>query len=239
MTSTAIPSVAAVIVAAGRGVRANTGTSPKQYVVLAGKPVLSHTLTPFLLHPALTQVLVVRHADDAFLYQAAVATLPASGKLLPSVIGGATRQASVLNGLQSLVPHAPSLVLIHDAARPFVTVAMLDTVLAALKTSAAAILASPVTDTIKRADHQQRCIATLPRANLWRAETPQAFRFSEILAAHQRAAVEGQLGFTDDASVAEWAGIPTALVDSGGGNSKITQPDDVGIAAFRISQRTL
>ena len=212
------PVTAAVIVAAGRGVRARSAAGPKQYAVVGGRPVVAHTIAAFLAHPSIDCVQVVIHADDTDHYVTAVAGLEPSLKLLGPVHGGATRQASVLAGLEALVAVAPGLVLIHDAARPFVDAATIARVVAALGTDAAAIAASPIADTLKRGDGEKFVAATVSRDDLWRAQTPQGFRFAAILDAHRRAAEDAIATLTDDAAVAEWAGIPVRLIEGAAAN---------------------
>jgi 2-C-methyl-D-erythritol 4-phosphate cytidylyltransferase/2-C-methyl-D-erythritol 2,4-cyclodiphosphate synthase len=155
------------------------------------------------------------------------------------VMGGDTRQRSVLNGLGALAAQAPDRVLIHDGVRPFVSAALVDRVLAALEEGAAgAIAALPVADTLKRAAPDQRIAATLERAGLWRAQTPQGFVFAQILAAHQAAAAAGRHDLTDDAAVAEWAGLPVALVEGSETNRKLTTAEDLAMAAKEAAQET-
>ena len=133
------------------------------------------------------------------------------------------------NGLEALKAHAPDRVLIHDAVRPFVTADIIDRVLAALAHAPGAIAALPLADTLKRAGHDQRVAATIDRAQVWRAQTPQGFRFADILAAHAAAAKAG-IDMTDDAAVAEWAGLPVALVMGAETNRKLTTAEDLAMA---------
>ena len=219
---------AALIAAAGRGTRASD-TLPKQYVTLGGVPVLTRTIEAFLSHPRIDLLQVVIGSGDESYYSRAVAGLEDS-RLLPPVLGGATRQVSVANGLRALELHAPDRVLIHDAARPFVSHAVLDRVLGALQSSAGAIAALPQADTLKVAGPDGQIASTLDRAGLWGAQTPQGFRFADILAAHLRAAAAGREGFTDDAAVAEWAGVPVALVMGDPANAKLTTAEDLAMA---------
>ncbi len=221
---------AALIVAAGRGSRARAAhvtsghdTLPKQYEPIGGVPILSRTLAPFLTHPAITRVQVVIHADDGELYNAAIG----SDVLAPPVTGGATRQASVRAGLDALAPFAPDRVLIHDAARPFVTAAIIEGVLAALDTHVGAIAAEPLADTLKRAGQDGTIHETIARSGLWGAQTPQGFHFAAIHDAHRNAAAQGLTDFTDDASIAEWAGLAVALVLGSSDNTKITTSADL------------
>jgi 2-C-methyl-D-erythritol 4-phosphate cytidylyltransferase/2-C-methyl-D-erythritol 2,4-cyclodiphosphate synthase len=222
---------AALIVAAGRGKRAG-GPLPKQYVALGGVPVLARALGAFLAHPDIALVAAVIGEGDEALYGTAVAGLE-RGKLLSPIGGGPTRQASVGNGLRALCAHLPDRVLIHDAARPFVTRDVIDRVLGALAHGPGAIAALPVSDTLKQAGPGARIAATVDRAGLWRAQTPQGFRFADILEAHARAQAAGREDLTDDAAVAEWAGLPVALVLGSSANVKLTTPED-----FAMAERT-
>ena len=228
--------VAALIVAAGRGSRATHGSGgiAKQYALLGGKTVLAHTLDAFLAHGAIDLVQVVIHPDDRQAYAAAVHN--GHPKLLPPVIGGATRQLSVYLGLQSLSARAPDLVLIHDAARPFVDADTITRVVEALAKSPGVIAALPLTDTLKKATHDGLIATTIDRAQLWRAQTPQGFIFAAIVAAHERAAAHGLSAFTDDAAIAEWAGLSVALVLGSEANTKITTAEDLQMAGLRMSQ---
>ena len=232
-----MPSVAALIVAGGRGTRAATGGVPKQYVEIGGRTLLAHTLDAVLSHERVEAGQVVIHPDDHPLYARAVAETRMAGKLVPPVTGGDDRQASVRNGLAGLAATAPTIVLIHDAARPFVTHTMLDSLFLTLRTGASAILASRATDTIKRSDPRRSLVVeTIPRETIWRAETPQAFRYDDIMRAHRKAELaRPPHPFTDDASIAEWAGLPVTLVDSGGANTKITTAEDLAMAELRLA----
>jgi 2-C-methyl-D-erythritol 4-phosphate cytidylyltransferase/2-C-methyl-D-erythritol 2,4-cyclodiphosphate synthase len=223
---------AALIVAAGQGTRAGI-TVPKQYATIGGETVLARALDAFLGHPAVDLAMVVIAEADRALYDRAIAS--GKRKLLPPVLGGDTRQRSVLHGLRALKPHMPRQVLIHDAARPFVTADIIDRVLDGLERVPAAIAALPLADTVKRAGPDRRIAATVDRAGLWRAQTPQGFRFKEILAAHEAAAAAGRDDLTDDAAVAEWAGIPVELVEGGEANVKLTTAADLALAAARVA----
>jgi 2-C-methyl-D-erythritol 4-phosphate cytidylyltransferase/2-C-methyl-D-erythritol 2,4-cyclodiphosphate synthase len=217
----------ALVVAAGRGTRFG-GEVPKQYAELAGRPLLSHSLARLARHPAVAAVGTVIDPDHRALYEAAGAGLD----LLPAVAGGASRQDSVRLGLESLAPLAPARVLIHDGARPFVSDDVIDRVLAALDDAPGAIAALPLADTLKRANDgaiPETVAATVPRDGLWRAQTPQGFRFADILAAHRQAA--SQTDLTDDAAVAERAGLAVRLVAGSPANVKVTTPADLERAA--------
>lgn len=211
---------AALIVAAGRGSRAG-GPLPKQYAPLGGKPLLSHTIRAFASHPDVSHIQVVIHADDAGLYEEATS---GAAKLLPPVPGGASRQASVLAGLEALGEAVPDLgrVLIHDGARPFVSSSLISRVIDALGAVPGALPALSVTDTLRRGMNGLSG-ETVPRDGLFRAQTPQGFRFADILAAHRAAA--GQ-DFTDDVAVAVEAGLETRLVEGSEDNFKVTHAED-------------
>ena len=222
MNGPVAPTVA-LVVAAGRGSRFGAGV-PKQYAVLGGRPLLGHSLEAFARHPRIDRVKAVIHPDDRALYERAAAGLD----LLEPAAGGATRQDSVRRGLESLEALAPEAVLIHDGARPFVEAAVIDRVLDALASAPGAIAALPVTDTLKHAQND-RIAETIERAGLWRAQTPQGFRFADILAAHRAAEAAGA-EVTDDAAVAERAGLPVALVEGAAENIKVTTQDDLARA---------
>jgi 2-C-methyl-D-erythritol 4-phosphate cytidylyltransferase / 2-C-methyl-D-erythritol 2,4-cyclodiphosphate synthase len=212
---------AVIIVAAGSGER--IGGTPKQYRDLGGRPVLAHSVALFLSIEAVSSVLVVINEAHRALYAAA---LSPHARLLPPVVGGATRQQSVLAGLKALETLAPDRVLIHDAARPFTTPALVEKIIAATGRNSGAVPALPVTDTIKQAPDGQYIDQTLNRAELFAVQTPQGFDFAALLAAHNQAAIVGPGGFTDDSAIAEWAGMPVVLVPGEPGNIKLTHPGD-------------
>ena len=214
--------VAAVIVAAGRGYRAG-GDLPKQYRALAGEPVIRPTLAAFLGHPQITAVQPVIHPDDQAIFQAATAGLE---RLLPAVPGGATRQASVRAGLEALRAAEPDLVLIHDAARPFLSSDLISRAIAAATEHGAAVPAIPVTDTVKVVDARNMVSETLDRSRLRTVQTPQAFAYEVIVALHDRAAAAGRHDFTDDAALAEWAGRAVNVFGGEAGNVKLTTSED-------------
>ena len=233
---TAVPPrrIAALIVAAGRGVRAGGGL-PKQYRMIGDRAVLARSAALFLGHPRVEHVAVVIHPDDEALYREAVEGLDG---LLPPVMGGATRQASVLAGLEALAAHAPDAVLIHDAVRPFATDDLLTRVIDALAMDRAVLAASPVADTLKRGDTDGFVAGTVSRDQLFAAETPQGFDLDVILDAHRRAAAAG-IEVTDDAALAEWAGIPVRLVAGARSNIKLTSQEDIAMADRRLQAEAL
>ena len=230
--------LAALIVAAGRGTRASrSGNRPKQYVALAGVPVLRRTLDGLLTHPGIDLVQVVIHADDRPQYEGAVAGL--AKPPLPPVTGGETRQASVLAGLETLAEHAVDAVLVHDAARPFVDRALVERVVRALGPAHGAIPALRLTDTLKLSTPDDVIDGTLARERLWRAQTPQGFPFAAILAAHRAAAAAGRGDFTDDAAVAEWQGLRVSLVEGSERNRKLTTAEDIDMAERELAATAL
>lgn len=222
------PSVAALIVAAGRGERFG-GAVPKQYRALSGVPMVRRTVQAFLGHPSVDRVLVVIDADHEEHYRTSLGDLP----LPPPVPGGATRQESVRRGLEALEAAAPNLVLVHDAARPLVDAETIDRVIEALAIHPAVIPGAPVVDTLKRASADGAVGATVDRSGLWRAQTPQGFRFGPLLAAHRVA--EGQ-SLTDDSAVAEAAGLSIGIVEGNEDNMKITSAGDMARAERILGQ---
>jgi 2-C-methyl-D-erythritol 4-phosphate cytidylyltransferase / 2-C-methyl-D-erythritol 2,4-cyclodiphosphate synthase len=213
--------VAAVVVAAGRGFRAG-GEGPKQYREIGGEPVIRTSLKGLASHPGIAMVQPVIHPDDIDLFRAAAAGL---GVLEP-VLGGATRQASVRAGLEALSPRRPDLVLVHDAARPFASAALIARGIAAAGASGAAIPAIAVADTVKTVDAFGVVTGTLERAHLRLVQTPQAFGFATLLAAHERARAAGREDFTDDSALVEWAGIKVSTFEGEAANVKLTTADD-------------
>jgi 2-C-methyl-D-erythritol 4-phosphate cytidylyltransferase/2-C-methyl-D-erythritol 2,4-cyclodiphosphate synthase len=216
--------IAAILVAAGSGSRFG-GALPKQYQPIAGKPVMRWAAEALAAHATLIQPV-----GDSGLIEAALAGLPH----LPPVPGGATRQASVHAGLEALEPSRPDIVLVHDAARPHLPPDLIAALLAALREHKGAIPAVPVADTLKRGDAGM-IAATVPRANLFRAQTPQAFAFDTLLALH-RAGPHPQA--TDDAWLLEQAGIPVALVAGSDRNIKLTYQEDFSRLEQILSART-
>ncbi|KAA5607312.1 bifunctional 2-C-methyl-D-erythritol 4-phosphate cytidylyltransferase/2-C-methyl-D-erythritol 2,4-cyclodiphosphate synthase [Roseospira marina] len=220
------PKRVALVVAAGRGYRLG-GELPKQYLTLGGRPILRHCLAVFAAHPDIAAVRAVIHPDDQPLYDQAARGLD----LLDPVPGGAERQDSVRLGLESLADLAPDQVLIHDAARPFLTPDVVDRVIAALDEQPGAIPAVAQADTLKRVGADGLITGTVDRSGLWRAQTPQGFRFPDLLAAHRAAA--GQT-LTDDAAVLEAAGGAVRIVPGAERNVKITTVEDLRRAERRF-----
>ena len=217
------------MVAAGRGSRAARDV-PKQYASVGGEPVLRRTIRAFASHEGIDAILTVIGDGDAARYAETVRGLP---KLLPPVIGGATRQQSVMNGLEALAADPPDLVLVHDAARPFVSADVIGDVIAACDDASGAIPVVAITETVKRVE-AGAVTATIPREALATAQTPQGFPYAALLEAHRSAAKAGRDDLTDDAAVAALAGLAVRAVEGDRANMKITTPAD-----FSAAERTL
>ncbi|GAN80291.1 2-C-methyl-D-erythritol 4-phosphate cytidylyltransferase [Acidocella aminolytica] len=216
----------ALIVAAGRGYRVG-GPLPKQYLKLAGQPILRHTIQALTRHPAIDAVQVLIHPDDQALYDSATEGLE---KLLPVRFGGKERQDSVRLGLEAISGLNPDKVLIHDAVRPFIAEETIFAVLEILARGHAAIVGVKLADTLKRVENDV-VTGTVSRVGLWRAQTPQGFQFQDILRAHRHAVLTApEMDFTDDAMIAEHAGLRVEMVEGTEDNFKITTPADLARA---------
>lgn len=227
-----------VIVAAGRGERAGSPQEgPKQYRPIGGRPVIVHTLQTFLEWHRSGPIVTVIHPDDEGLYAASVSTLP-KAKDVRTTFGGDTRQRSVYEGLRALAGTGATHVMIHDAARPFIDLALLDRIAAMLDAGHDGVLpAMPVADTLKRGGADGLVHETVSRAGLYAAQTPQSFALGEIRSAHEKAAALRRDDFTDDASIAEWAGLPVALIEGSADNIKLTVKRDIEMADERLSRQ--
>ncbi|UHS56565.1 bifunctional 2-C-methyl-D-erythritol 4-phosphate cytidylyltransferase/2-C-methyl-D-erythritol 2,4-cyclodiphosphate synthase [Agrobacterium vaccinii] len=224
-----------VVVAAGRGERAGAPEEgPKQYRLIGGKPVMQHTLERFMAWHETAPVAVVIHADDVTLFDAVRTRLNANDRI-NSVIGGQTRQQSVLAGLEALAQSGVTHVMIHDAVRPFIDADMLQRIADALSEGEKAVLpAVPVADTLK-SGAAGFVSDTVSREELYAAQTPQSFDYPTILSAHRNAATANRADFTDDAAIAEWAGIPVKLVEGLVDNVKLTLKRDIAMADEKLS----
>jgi 2-C-methyl-D-erythritol 4-phosphate cytidylyltransferase / 2-C-methyl-D-erythritol 2,4-cyclodiphosphate synthase len=229
--------MAILVVAAGRGSRAGPGI-PKQYREIAGRPLLSHTLASLLKAAPAARLITVIHSDDQDFYAKALAHLDAEdlARLCKPTFGGETRQDSVRMGLEALARTMPQaeIVLIHDGARPFSSMELVERARTAAATYGAAVPGLPLTDTVKEVDSEGRVIATPQRAMLRSVQTPQAFRFDLILTAHRKAALACQSGLTDDAAIAEWAGHHVHIFEGEHTNMKITSADDIAVAEAKL-----
>ena len=220
---------AVVVVAAGRGLRAGSG-KPKQFRPVGGEPMIRKSLLMLLEHPNVGFVLPVIHREDVASFRAATAGLD----LIEPVFGGATRQASVRAGLEALAKQKPDIVLIHDAARPFASANLVSRAIEAAAKSGAAIPALAVTDTVKTVDAAGVIDKTLDRASLRLVQTPQAFAYPALLDAHRSAQAQGRDDFTDDAALAEWAGLKVSVFPGEAGNIKITDDSDFARAEMMV-----
>ncbi len=224
--------IAVVVVAAGRGERAVSAEGPKQYRMLAGKSVLARSIEAFLDDPRFGRVVVVRHQDDEAHFVEAVGD---NLSRIEPAIGGPTRQSSVLKGLNVLADAPPKYVLIHDAARPFVDKDLLCRICLELREENGVLPALPVSDTLKRCSPDGLVSQTIDRTGIFGAQTPQAFPFLKIYEAHKQAADIADASFTDDASIAEWAGLPVKIVDGSVDNIKLTWKRDMEMSEQRLS----
>jgi 2-C-methyl-D-erythritol 4-phosphate cytidylyltransferase/2-C-methyl-D-erythritol 2,4-cyclodiphosphate synthase len=226
------PRVAAIIVAAGRGLRVG-GDVPKQYRLLAGRPVIAHAMALFSRHESIRKVIAVINRADRALYDAAVNGIPKVGE---PAHGGDSRQASCHAGLRALKSDPPDIVLIHDAARPFASATLVDRAVEAALRHGAAVPGLPLSDTVKLIDEAGRVAETPPRSHLRAVQTPQAFRYDLILAAHESAAAGKVDDLTDDGAVAEWAGHPLFVFPGEADNMKLTHAADF-LSGERLSSR--
>lgn len=225
--------VAAVIVAGGSGLRAG-GEKPKQYQLIGGKPVIWWTCKAFLEHPGIAHVQAVIGEGHEGMFNDSV-----TGLDLPlPVIGGSTRQESCRIGIEAVERHAPSKILIHDAARPFVSRDLISHVINWLERFPAVIPGMPVAETLKFAPGGL-VSRTVDRSSIWTAQTPQGFAYGSILAAYRKAQAEATANLTDDASVAEHAGIAISMIPGRPENRKLTTAEDIEIANRDMMGRQL
>ena len=220
----------ALIVAAGSSVRFG-GPIPKQFVTVAGLPLLAWTLERFEKARSIDDIVMVVTEDQLLNFSDEFVGRSRPTKVLKVVMGGATRQQSVLLGLESL-PESTQLVAIHDGARPLTSSLDINAVVQAATVEKAAILASRVPDTVKKVADEY-ILSTQDRSDLWLAQTPQVFDRELILAVHRRAAREG-VDVTDDSALVEAAGYKVRVVESTSPNMKVTTRDD-----FRIVEALL
>jgi 2-C-methyl-D-erythritol 4-phosphate cytidylyltransferase / 2-C-methyl-D-erythritol 2,4-cyclodiphosphate synthase len=232
------PNVSLVVVAAGRGLRLG-GAEPKQYRLCAGRPLLCHTLEALATAHDFFETIVVIHPDDGARYDEVIALLSANSArtLGPPAYGGATRQESVLAGLEAQAVRRPELTLIHDGARAFPSKPLIDRAIAAAERYGAAAPGTTLNDTIKEVDASGLVVATPSRSALRTVQTPQSFRFDLILDAHRRAWHAGIQGLTDDAAVAEWAGHPCYIFEGDPDNGKVTTLRDLADAEMRLANQ--
>jgi 2-C-methyl-D-erythritol 4-phosphate cytidylyltransferase len=224
-----------LVPAAGTGSRMGTAVN-KQYLTLADRPILAHTLNLFDLHPAVDRIHLISPTAEIAYCRREVVERYAFAKVRSIIAGGAERQDSVRNGLLECDAAADDIVLIHDGARPFFPPALLPAVVASAARVGACVVGVPVKDTIKEVAAGQIC-GTPDRSRLWQAQTPQAFRFALIRDAHVQAVQDGFRG-TDDASLVERLGHPVAILEGSYRNIKITTPEDLILAEAFLKGQT-
>jgi 2-C-methyl-D-erythritol 4-phosphate cytidylyltransferase len=221
----------ALIPAAGIGARMGTDR-PKQYAPIGGKPMLQHVLDTFAASRTIAHVFVVVGAQDGYIEQMLSKAPHSAGRVTILYNGGATRHESVLNGLRAMREHAGDndWVLVHDAARPGLTTALIDRLAESLRDDAVGgLLAMPIVDTLKRGSTDCRAEATVARDRLWAAQTPQMFRYALL-----RRALEQADGVTDESGAIEELGLQPKLVEGSARNFKVTLPDDIALAELYL-----
>jgi 2-C-methyl-D-erythritol 4-phosphate cytidylyltransferase len=226
------PALWCVVPAAGRSARVG-GDTPKQYLPVAGKPLLLHTLERLASHPRIAGLMVVLAADDR--WWPGLAQL--HGKPVRTAVGGNERADSVLAGLAALRLEVADghFILVHDAARPCISAADISRLLETGIAAGGGLLAAPLRDTLKRADVKNRVAATEPRESRWRALTPQLFRCGELVQALQAARAAG-VAVTDEAMAMEHAGHRPLLIEGAESNIKVTTPPDFALAEFLLAR---
>ena len=229
-----MPDIHALIPAAGGGSRMGAEI-PKQYQLLAGQPLIRHAVHVLCASAQVRQVFVVLSPEDALFRQQDWTAY--KGRLEPLYCGGATRAASVLNGLMAMVDavEPDDWVMVHDAARPCLTARLIDRLINEIADDkVGGLLAVPVADTLKRADQTQHVVDTASRENLWQAQTPQMFRYRLLLEALRNAGSAKPGTLTDEASAIEQLGLKPLLVMGSSGNLKVTWPEDLKFAEIAL-----
>ncbi|WP_413154770.1 bifunctional 2-C-methyl-D-erythritol 4-phosphate cytidylyltransferase/2-C-methyl-D-erythritol 2,4-cyclodiphosphate synthase [Bartonella sp. cb54] len=228
-------SIAAIILAAGRGERAGYSQKiPKQYRLLGQEPVIRHTVRCFLQNPEISTTILVIHPEDHQICEQAIADFK---EHLIIVEGGNTRQISTLCGLHALKNIKPQYVHIHDGARPFIEKKLLEKIHTTISHQEGVLPVLSVSDTLKRVNKTHHVLETIPRTNLYSAQTPQCFPFERILAAHEKARQTCDQEFTDDSAIAEWFGIPMRTILGDPKNIKITWREDFDTAHLYLQKK--
>jgi 2-C-methyl-D-erythritol 4-phosphate cytidylyltransferase len=231
-----------ILPAAGLGTRM-AGPQPKQFLALHGLPILIHSLRAFASVQRVTAIYVAVRKPEIERVEAQIAEYAADygfGDRVRVVKGGDNRQESVSHALAALPAESDDIVLVHDAVRPLIDAATIDRTIDAVIEFGAAIVGLPAVDTIKQVErtaHGALITSTIPREYVVLAQTPQGFRYGLLQKAFAEATADGFIG-TDEASVVERAGLPVAVVPGSQVNLKITQPGDLALAEFYLSQRT-
>ncbi|HQG34649.1 MAG TPA: 2-C-methyl-D-erythritol 4-phosphate cytidylyltransferase [Syntrophales bacterium] len=224
--------VTAIIPAGGSGRRMGTAEA-KQYLLLHGLPLLVHTLRPFQEAAVIVEIILVVPAGDVTKTMTDIVVPHGLTKVRKVVAGGRERQDSVANAI-AVLEEDTDMVVIHDAARPFVSPALIEAAVHASIQAGAVVVGIPARDTVKRCDRAGRVIGTLPRELIWLAQTPQVFRRETIVAAHRRARADNFYG-TDDAALVERLGITVRMIEGSPQNIKITTADDLVWAEHILS----
>ncbi|WP_195890928.1 bifunctional 2-C-methyl-D-erythritol 4-phosphate cytidylyltransferase/2-C-methyl-D-erythritol 2,4-cyclodiphosphate synthase [Bartonella koehlerae] len=228
-------SIAAIILAAGRGKRARSlPKKPKQYRLLGQEPVICHTVRCFCQNPAITTIILVIHPEDRQICEQAIADFK---EQLIIIEGGNTRQKSTLRGLQALKKFKPKYVHIHDGARPFIENKLLEQIHTTINHQEGVLPVLAVSDTLKRVNSTHHVLETIPRTHLYSAQTPQCFPFERILAAHEKAIQACKKEFTDDSAIAEWFGISMRTIPGDPNNIKITWHEDFNTAHLYLQKK--
>jgi 2-C-methyl-D-erythritol 4-phosphate cytidylyltransferase len=221
----------ALITAAGKGQRMQSEI-PKQYLCLGEKPILVHTLQVFEACLAIDGIYLIVPQDQMAMVQKDIVEKYHFKKILKLVRGGKMRQSSVWNGLQA-IRSGCSIVVVHDGVRPFISCRLIEKSIEEAQKNGAAIVGVSVKDTVKRIVKGKK-VQTLPREEIWLAQTPQSFRFSLLIKAYRKAQQDNILG-TDDASLVENLGHPITLIKGEYNNIKITSPEDLALAKFFLA----
>lgn len=223
-----------IVPAAGRGTRVG-GDVPKQYLPIAGKPLLTHTLERLAAHPRIAGLLVVISANDKHWS----GDCEIAGKPVLAAAGGKERADSVLAGLRALQKHVADddFVLVHDAARPCVLLDDISRLIETASSDDGGLLATPVRDTLKRADDNARVADTQPRDAYWRALTPQMFRYRALVEALESASAQ-RIAVTDEAMAMERMGHKPKLIEGSPSNIKVTTPEDFVLAEFILARQS-
>ena len=226
------PSLAVVVPAAGVGKRMKSAC-PKQYLTIKEQTVLEHTVLRLLSHPAIEQVVIALGNNDEYYQDTSLINHPQ----IKTVVGGQERVDSVLAGLKYLQSQGLEWALVHDAARPCITVKDIDTLVQqCISTSKGGLLAYPAKDTIKRTANQQDVDVTVDRSVLWHALTPQMFKTNELVDSIEYGLAKG-LTITDESSAIEQANLASQLVEGSSDNIKITRPEDLALAEFILTNQ--
>lgn len=233
-----VDNVALIIPAAGVGARLNgAGGTRKPYILLGGKPIVLHTLDRFKDIPGIRQRVLVVHPDDVDAIKIKWQSELEGAGVTDVVPGGQTRQESVSRGLEVLGAEI-DIVAVHDSVRPFVSRGAIEESIQKASEVGGAVVACRMRATVKRADENSRIVETIPREDLWMAQTPQTFRKEILIRAYQAAAKDG-FSVTDDSSLVERLGLAVMIVEEGPTNLKITTPDDLKMAEVMLADSAM